>query len=48
MAPDRRYDRTTLVKYRDGSLTADGATIVRRGEEATPGALRYLDDSDAP
>lgn len=45
VAPDRSFDGTSLVHYRDGSLTADGATIVRRGEEATPGALRYLDDS---
>jgi hypothetical protein len=43
--PDQRYDGTTLVKYRDGSLTADGAVIVRRGEEAVPGALSYLDES---
>jgi hypothetical protein len=45
VAPDRRYDATTLVHYRDGSLTADGAVIVRRGEEASPAALRYLDVS---
>jgi hypothetical protein len=45
ISPDRSYDRTTLVRYRDGSLTADGAMIVRRGEEATAASLRYLDMS---
>jgi hypothetical protein len=43
-APEGRYDRVTLVRYRDGSLTADGAAIVRRGEEAVAAALRYLDE----
>jgi hypothetical protein len=34
---------TALVRYGDGSLTADGAAIVRPGESAPPGRVGYLD-----
>jgi hypothetical protein len=43
VTPDRRFDPTTLVKYRKGSLTGVGVTIVWRDEEATSASLRYLD-----
>lgn len=32
------YDATTLVRYREGSLTADGATIIARRDERTVAA----------
>lgn len=37
------YDATTLVEYRKGSLTADGATIVERLESAVPHTLNFLE-----
>lgn len=40
VSPQSRYDPTSLVRYREGSLTADGATIVNRSESTTPGALK--------
>lgn len=39
VTPGAQYDATTLVRYREGSLTADGATIVERNELTTPNSL---------
>jgi hypothetical protein len=32
-----RYDATTLIRYREGGLTSEGAQVVRRSEAKSPG-----------
>jgi len=34
---ETRYDATTLIRYREGGLTSDGAQVVRRSEAKSPG-----------